>query len=295
MNNERTLIADNGKVFVGYYTVCLIDILGQRNKLVRWATLPPDGQQNAGFLEALRDTVGIVDGVAEAFRKYFHAIEQHQPMASPTLTQQHLSIQRQLQNCKLSVQQFSDTLVFYSPVAMEGGHISVSSIYRSLTAAALIMLFSLAGKVSLRGAICIGTGLELSPCNFYGPALVEAHQLESEVAKYPRILVSPELATLITTPSTLSVDPMINNISVKLMTATASLLHRDEDGQLCVDFLGRGIQEIFGTGPDTLQLARSAIEFVEDQASHYGNDKKLGPRYQALAAYTKARRSLWGM
>ena len=84
--------------------------------------------------------------------------------------------------------------------------------------------------------------------SFYGPALVEAHHLESEVAGYPRVVVSPTIRPFPAAGQTYSSDRQADQFMKQMATMCRSLIYEDAaDGSLMIDFLGEpGRRE--GTG-----------------------------------------------
>jgi hypothetical protein len=181
-----------GHLQIRYYVVCLLDILGQSEKLKLWSDLPPDGTPPPQFVEAFRQTVGTVLYVRDKFKSIFATLEgctiSDEEWEKGTLAQQEAY--KRYKACKLEIQTFSDTLVFYAAMRNDSGDISPLPLNRMLKACAMMMTIGLAEKkIALRGAITIGTGLEIGDKDFYGPALAEAHCLESKCADYPRVLV----------------------------------------------------------------------------------------------------------
>jgi hypothetical protein len=90
--------------------------------------------------------------------------------------------------------QFSDHVVMSAPATMN----SIAILAQAVSGAVAHLL--LEGQYA-RGAIVVGN-LVHQANRIYGPALNEAHAIESRVAKYPRIVFSPEaLALSGTSPS----------------------------------------------------------------------------------------------
>lgn len=180
---------------IRYYVMCLIDILGQKKHLQRWAMLPSDGKPSDEFVEALKRTVGTVLSFREMFEGFFSRFGRP-PQQAAMLDRLPLTQQEQFMRIResrpLPTQQFSDTFVFYAPLTNSHGDVSGATFFQMLTAAASAVLYGLATKAPIRGAITVGAGMEISAGNFYGPALAEAHSLESEVAEYPRVVLSEE-------------------------------------------------------------------------------------------------------
>lgn len=171
-------IPPGDSISVRYYILCLVDLLSQRSHLARWSTLPSNGTLTPELIQGIKKTVGSVHGIKKNFCDFFAQLNTRHAPPRPVTPEQAVKYLR-CRECKLSVQQFSDTIIFYSPVVNSHGDFSAEAFYRTIAACALILNFSLAGKAPLRGAVCIGPGLELEPNNFYGPALARAHHLEA--------------------------------------------------------------------------------------------------------------------
>ena len=86
--------------------------------------------------------------------------------------------------------QFSDCLVFTVPLKNE---IACFTIFEAV--AKLMTTLHAEYNLLLRGGIAMGQICHIEEGPLFGPALVEAYELESEEAIYPRILLSKEVAT----------------------------------------------------------------------------------------------------
>lgn len=280
-----------------YYVLCLVDLLSQRNDLASWSTLPSDGQPTPEFVKAIKKTVGSVIGIKKAFRDYFDQYEAHST-SHDALTPEQIAKVHRYRDCDLHTQQFSDTVIFYSPIMNSYGDYSVNAIYRTLTACTMILTYSLAGKTPLRGAVCIGAGTQLEPNNFYGPAIARAHDLESKIAGYPRIVVDKEVLQFLATRRGFSRDPQIDTANIKMAELCRSFITPDSDGNLIVDFLGTGMFQAHSADAAKLSEAiKAARNFVAAEHAKFlavGNVKLIG-RYALLDAYIKSRLSILGI
>src|SRR5208282_4925267 len=80
------------------------------------------------------------------------------------------------------------------PLRSDGSDlVPIISVCSVLSAAAVVMLMSLANKHPLRGGIDVGLATDIGPQEIYGAALGSAYRLESEEAGYPRIVIGDEL------------------------------------------------------------------------------------------------------
>lgn len=284
-----------------YYVVCVIDLLGQTEKLSGWKELPSDGKATRQFITAIKQTCGTILWFKEHFHAYFLDTQQH-ASAAPFWNQLDAGQQAKFERfktCSLSTQQFSDTFVFYSPIVTTHKDCSPLPIYQMLIACTWATILSLAARIPLRGGMCIGTGLEFETNNFYGPALATAHHLESKVAEYPRIVVSEEIIQFISQGSVYSDDANINSMMQSIADLCRSFICIDTDQRSIVDTFGKSVRDLSSDSPDeNLHGAvTSAYQFTCDELQNFlqsGNSKLMG-RYTLLKRYIEARLPLWNV
>ena len=159
------------------------------------------------------------------------------------------------------------------------------------------MLDSMVNRIPLRGAVTIGAAMELEECNVYGPALAEAHYLEDEVADYPRVLVSDSVRRFLAKGQTYSLEPHINKMMQSLAGASRSLLGQGLDDQWIVDYVGKGMHNLFVQDKDYGADVRKAYDFAVQEERRFTaeGDAKLAPRYKQLREYLESRLSIWGI
>lgn len=289
---------EEGGAQLGYYVVCLLDILGQKERLKEWARLPPDGQVNESLIQALKETVGKVLSYRDFFEQFFSQFGKD-PEPTPAfagLSEAHRKKFLRVRDCEVSTQQFSDTFLFYSPVINRYGDISGAALHRTLTAAAATLLVGLAAKAPIRGAITVGAGMEIESGNFYGPALAEAHQLESEIAQYPRVVLSQAADEFAHRTSDFSHDEEIELVSAAYQEQhIMTLLTEDTDQQVIVDFMGREVHSTVSHEPEMVKAASGAYRFVRAEARRFATegDEKHAERYGRLLEYMESRLPIW--
>jgi hypothetical protein len=286
---------------LGYYVVCVIDLLGQKDKLKGWVTLPTDGQMTPSFQKALKDTIGGVLRFNESFNNFFEASKQpthYSAFINANMNGKDRDLYHRLKDDKLGMFQFSDTYVFYAPLATSNGELSVLPVYSILTACCMAMLLSLAAKIPLRGGIHIGTGIKIPELSFYGPALAKAHELESKEAQYPRVVVSDEVFKFVQHTPLPTGSSVNDRWIIKILNHCQEMLAIDGyDGKPFVDWLGTGHRKINGDSMD-FKVLKSAYEFVGQTAEEFEkrfkttkdpNCEKLSKRYSVLYSYLCAR------
>ncbi len=287
---------ENDTTYYGYHVVCLIDVLGQKKKLARWAELPEDSQTSPEFIEDIRDTVGTVLAFREGFIRFFDQSGQcTMPDRVAALGKEQMVQYHRAKEYSVNVERFADTFVFSSQILNSHGDTSIMPAYHILNACCMAMLWSLEGKTPIRGAITIGAGAVLEDNSFYGHALAEAHHLESEVADYPRIILSPNFQSFLAEGHKYSSDPVVSSTMKEFGQICRSLVCQDEDGCFCVDFLGKGVRSILTPESSWATAATNAYHFVRSEAIRFRDERntKLARRYSALQRYIESRLPLW--
>lgn len=284
--------------YFGYHVVCLIDVLGQKQKLAKWATLPEGGQITPEFTQALKQTVGLVLAFREGFINFFEQAAQcTMPHRFAALSNEMRERYRRSRECRVRVERFSDTFVFSAQIPNTYGDASITPLYRLLAASCMAMLWSLAAKIPVRGAVAVGAGAELEDRSFYGPALAEAHSLESEIAGYPRVVVSSTVLEFLTEGLVYSTDREVAQFMHQMANTCRSFICQDTDGRSIVDFLGKGLHELLPPDTPVVTTVKTAYDFVRSEASrfHADGNPKLADRYRLLQQYIESRLPIWGI
>jgi hypothetical protein len=282
-----------------HYVVCLIDVLGIGRELSRWSLVDPDDPETYG---PIINSVLPVIHFHHMFSEFFTACQQGR---TPEILRESLpekEIDRYLQctDWALGTQWFSDTFVFYAPTYNARGDLSTVPVTYFLMACCLAMLDSLANGCPVRGALCVGQGIELGEHNFFGPAFAQAHYLESRCAGYPRVVVSPKtvhFAEKLALQDTTE-DEMAERMR-RLACPCSNLIIKDADDQFVVDYLGRGIRD-FITGQDLEKITAgvsAAYVFAIDEERKFTKENcpELAHRYQLLRQYIESRLPIWGI
>jgi len=94
--------------------------------------------------------------------------------------------------------------------------------------------------ILIRGAMTIGE-VASSPNRVFGPGFVEAYQLESQIAQYPRIIVSSKALRMLDESDILIAEHHSRQIEKEFVK---NLLKLDSDGVWFIDYLGKCESEI---------------------------------------------------
>jgi hypothetical protein len=284
------------RVTAGFYAVGLIDLLNQGNQLRAWDRFPETEEQRSEFRAALRKTVGVVHECRSAFNDYVRAVYPREPTdwPQPLMTNEQKVEFERLKPDELKCQHFSDTTVLFVPLANGLGEMSAFGLYAMLLGSAGTLLLMLGRGVALRGAVEVAMAIDFFPNEVYGPALLRAHQLEQDVAQYPRIVVGDGAMQFLVS---CRANPGTTN-AIKLNRAIAEqaeqLIAWDQDGVPFVDYLGAGFRressevdwgDTFRRAPDFIMIEHR--RFVE------AGDHKLALRYAWLRQYFESRADQW--
>jgi hypothetical protein len=279
---------ENRNYKLGHHLVAFLDVLGQRDKF-RGLRLPTNAKEKTEVKEVLRQTAGFVLDLRKVFQNQFEAFE-----AGLATMRAHTN-----EPLRPHFVGFSDSFVTSVPLRNDSGDlVRIVTVFSALSAAAAVILTSLASKHPLRGGIDIGLATEIGPEEIYGTALERAYLLESKIAKYPRIVIGDELWKYLnaarakfendTTPIAKSITAIVQKI-MALITA-------DTDGNRILDYLCPIIVQ--HSGPDYAKhMVQPAYEFVlsEQKRLIAEGNPQLIERYASLRNYLESRLALWGI
>jgi hypothetical protein len=275
---------------LGHHLVVFLDVQGQRERF-RELRLPRNAEEEAQVKEVLRQTAGFVVELRNVFRHQFEIFEKGAGMAAHTK-----------EPARPNFVGFSDSFITSVPLRSDNaGLVRVITVFSALSAAAIVMLTSLARKHPLRGGIDVGLATEIGPEEIYGTALARAYVLESEGAQYPRIVIGDEFWKYLNTAIAefeKSSRPVAKSITA-IVTRIMGLMAVDGDGKRVLDYLGPTMVE--HTGPDLAKhvnhMVQPIYEFVlaEQMRQVARGDAKLIARYEQFRRYVESRLPLWGL
>ena len=275
---------------LGHHLVAFLDVLGQRERF-KQLQLAKTPEEDAEVAEVLRQTAGFVLELRQTFADQFASFE-----SGLSALKQHTS-----EPIRPKFVGFSDSFVTSVPLRGECSSLaSITTVFSSLTASAVVMVTALASRHPLRGGIDVGLATEIAPGEIYGTALERAYVLESKGAEYPRILIGDELWKYLnvarahflaqTTPEAKAVTSIVDRI--------LQLIAVDTDGKRILDYLGPVLSELQYSGSSFASgMIQPLYTFViaEQQRITASGDPKLIARYGALRGYVESRLPLWGL
>jgi hypothetical protein len=290
------------EVLVGFHVVCLIDLLAQKERLKAWAA-PISAPLSPEITIALKKTVGTVEWFRQAFSEFFAASAKSAlpPTLIDTLPADKRDLFVRCGQSALEIQQFSDTFVFHSPLQNAHRDCTMMPFYQMLVACCWAVPLSLAGGVPLRGSICLGNGLKLRAGDFYGPALAEAHELESKHVGCPRVILSDEATKMLRGGAGFSDEPLIEAVMQTMRARCLRMVCEDTDGRVIVDYLGEEAHGLANKSSESMSLHLQAVEkayrFVTSEQARFlcANNEILHKRYSLVRQYMDTRLPIWGL
>lgn len=287
---------DKNSVLIYNYVVTFVDILGQKAAFEQSPKiLTPREVHGDSLTQTLRDTLGKVQTVHSLFKSFHGTQQKSNPPWVEALSQEKKEQYMKLAGSQLCTQYFSDSIIFYASLINPEGQINLRSIAQMLSAIAICTRVSFAKGIFFRGGIEIGWATVDPEIGIYGGVLNEAYKLESTVAQYPRIIAGDELFKFIELNNQIETSNIVEKFNTELARACKSLLRKDNDGRIIIDFLGNGIQNFLSAGREAgrshLQefhkYINGGLEQVARECDRFKKEKntKLAFRYQLLMDY----------
>ena len=186
----------------------------------------------------------------------------------------------------INKQNWSDGIVYYTPLAHNNIHVKMNSIYYMLTAFGTLCFLGLAKKVPLRGGIDIGWGVELRRNEIYGCAVARAYQLEKHIAKYPRIVLGDNLIDYIREQANLVPKTFFDKLNNKLAQLCLDFIIFDVDNKAIIHYLGKNFSNSITLNQHKL-LYEHANKFIVESLNHFQKESNLEliMRYKCLLDY----------
>ena len=265
------------------YCVLFADILNQAEKVDQLRNVPDpnDVGQFPVFVDKLRQTAGVIVAMAQIFNEAFDSLEgRRQKFSTLPADARDDFISRTLH--PIDRQLFSDSMLYYLPLYQEEGQCPEWAICKLFFAAYTTYLFGLQAEHPLRGAITYGYAGVFGENGLYGPALLDAYRIESNLARYPRIVVATSLVhELQSRASKLTPKEIQTIMSAHLSQKCLQFIAQDTDGLYVIDPQGRHNSEYREIHKEPLE---KAIRFVNRELVRFQSlgDAKLTSRYYEL-------------
>lgn len=274
---------------VANYVVAFIDLLGQRAALRDQGLLHTVSSEifDQQFLQKIKSSVGSIAVLQERASDMMEAMRAREDSAlRQSLPEERRAEWDEGYRPVLKSQNWSDGLMFFTPVADKLARCPTLGVYQILALTGALCFMGLASAKPLRGGIEIAWAMELNQGELYGAALARSYELESEVAGYPRIVVGPELIRYLDVQSLNPGADIYAAINRQMADICRSMLIEDDDGHWIVHYLGSGFRMAVTT-ESHVELVNRARQFIREQLKEHRSKKntKLAFRYLHLEQY----------
>lgn len=274
---------------VSNYAAAFIDLLGQRDSMKGCGLLPENKED---FVAIAKRSVGAISQLHSSFNEFYVAFTNISTVIP--IPEEHREVFSRLRATELNFQRFSDGLVVFISLAGDARYSPVNGVYGLMAAAGSLCLLGLASRQPIRGGADIAWGVELNESELYGCVVTKSYELESEVAKYPRVVLGQEMIDYLRTLLHRPADDVDARYERAVAQICLEMICEAPDGVYMVDFLGEGFRRHIAHSLES-SVYYDARSYVESQEEHWrGEDNsKLAERYKVLLEYFQAREDMW--
>lgn len=244
--------------------VCFLDILGFATRINEGVS-PYDILKILGSINEAMDDMDY--RVQPPHTHHYERIEEDDDSATPKDRPFVLTV--------------SDSVI--RVIAIEGQALSMSCLLEEANFLSHAMIKFISEGFAVRGGMTVGSyyldnDLNGTPHNLFGPAYQRAYILESQIAKYPRIVVDKAVIDSLRQSSGQEYDA---NDMCEEMQAVFSL---GEDGELFIDYL-KVHEDNYHDAEDVPRFLRIHKEFIESGLTRFASQPHTAEKYVWLRRY----------
>ena len=279
-----------------YYCVAILNISNQREMIGKVESLPISISEWQEFDKQVIREIGPTFRLRKLFLKLFDAYSTQrfsQKDYDLPILELYKKVERTLRRYLPKLKVFADTVIIYVPLSDSKREIYADGLFRTLLSIAGTYIQLMAGGYIIRGGLDVGVGIEVEQDEIYGPVVLKAYNLESKIAKYPRVVLGENFAKflkLLTSDYSNSDHAKYNKaISVKC----SELLFEDGDGSYALDYLGIAFRDF--AGATMIKYIDKAKWFVNQQIGEAKSKRQteLFLGYHRLQDYFEYQMPYW--
>lgn len=291
--NERNIVLQ-------HYVASLVDVLGQQEALRQLDDDEDfynlDGTQSKEtFWKGVKRCYSEVENIRLTIQENINRWHPSVDDISEVSSERRLVVAEEVKHTVVT-RTFSDLVLAYASLDRADTRVPIAQIWPMLCAVMFCQMNALANGCAIRGGIELGLGFEFANADLYGPVLSRVHSLESDVAKYPRVIVGPRLFRFVDHVAESGLEGDFSVLNQSMARNVRRAFFRDTDGLYILDFCGAAHHEwIKADSWPAVEMYEAANNFAHEQAARFaikGNDK-LGERYRSLSSYMQSRSSVW--
>jgi len=286
-------VADASKFTISNYVVAYIDILGQQEALKKFpAVLNYDTDLNL-LSQAMQETYVKIQEIRNYIKTFFEDKSKQKvgSAVSDRLSDKKRKDVERFEGEPIEFQHQGDYVVIYNKLNNYLGEPCVKPIWMMIGAIAGLLLDEFSKHTPIRGSIEIGVAADWDNFGIYGSAFFNAYKLERYVADYPRIVLGDEIFKYLSFWANNPKEDNVTKWNKELATRCLSIICKDRDDKLFLDFLSEKMSAFFGhvydfSAPHICEQVLRGSEFAKQQYEHFkGKDPKLERRYKSLFDY----------
>ncbi len=281
--NINLYIDNNQKLEYSNYLVSFVDILGQQDELAHIKN------EIFGFANAIENSAQIKSTFAKTYepirllRKIFQN-EYYRYISDDKI--QKTNPELDFNTLQTSV--FSDFVMNYISLRNTDKVLPLQGVYFMIMSTGIIFLKMLAKGIKIRGGIDLGISMEIDQNELYGAGLLNTYNLESKVAKYPRIVIGDNLIKYLEYCKSIKPENEYDQLNQEFAKRCLRVIVADIDGQYIIDYLGESFKKYYGDDLSST-IDKAYEETVKEYNAHIGRNSKLAFRYNNLRGYFEDR------
>ncbi len=272
---------------ISNYCACFIDLLGQRD-LYKGEGLVPifkNETERKAFSEKYHKTVGVIITLQRDAEKFVNSLYKTQKLIG-SIPKNQRALFNEMRYCKPKQQRWSDGLLYFISLNPSENKHPIIAIFVVLSLSGFLSYFGLARGFPIRGSVDISWGIELHEKELYGAIIANAYELESEIAQYPRIIISLRTINYLKNFLQEKNTDIVAQNNRRLSKMCLEMIEKDTDGNYFLNYLGEGFQKHIPKEQNVF-LYQSALKYINEQLLKHQNEcnTKLAFRYSLLRDY----------
>jgi hypothetical protein len=279
----------------GYWFVAYLDLVGIRRAFANTNFVPGEDAAKADeLIPLLRASVGAIRDMRKGLENYFAGMANADPEGRvfADLPPEKAAQAMRLRKTRVRRDAVSDGIVVACSLGPEDGHFPIRGVYEGIGACSTMMLIQLAAGRPIRGGLDVGTGIEVDD-ELFGAAGVNAYELESKRAQYPRLVVGDGLYKYLHASLRAPGQEVEREFERRMAQGCLNLLKKDDDDHWIVDYAGPHAHKLFlngSPGPDVVEGAKTFARRTRDEFRVNAREdaQKLFERYSRLVRYLDA-------
>lgn len=270
------------------YCISFIDLLGQWEEYKNQGLLPQfaSGEEREAFSQQIKRSIGVIFDLQKTAENMLKAALSPTSQLKKKLPVELHDSYDQMQKTRVKRQRWSDGFVTFVCLVDTYIKCPMNGVFCLFALAGSLCFLGLAKRHPIRGAIDIAWGVELHEGELYGAAVAQAYKLESDVAQYPRIVVSDRTIGYLEANRKNTDTDCFSKCNSELAKICLSMLMQDVDGSWFIHYLGEEFQSYVSQNQHG-DIYHKAIKFIEDESERHRSNRKgkLAFRYSHLQSY----------